>query len=222
MMPLVKFKFWKNLFVPPKKHQLTEFNIYSLNEKIILKNSVLVRFGMANYKDLRAHNEKKRGRKAPEPSAAFFSSFNGEKTPEKGASLGNRLFAAAANVGDALSDMVARAAGPLAEEPAGKVHIYINSRESFGSWTFIYRRIRRRNCDCVSVRKRQSFRWWPDSSFYHRKSTQNSSKKTNYQSDREPTQAFLYDASRAHHCFLHFRHSCRFIRFCVSTQDWCL
>ena len=189
MTPLVKFKFWKNLFVPLKKHQLTEFNIYSLRDKKFkFKNSVLVRFGMANYTDLRAHNEKKRGRKAPEPSAAFFSSFNGEKTPEKGASLGNRLFAAAANVGDALSDMVARAAGPLAEEPAGKVHICTLKTQClknfFGSWTFINRGIRRRNCDCISVRKRESFRWWPDSSFYHRKSTQNSSKKTNHQSDR--------------------------------------
>jgi len=80
-----------------------------------------VRFGMANYTDIRAHNQKKRGRKAPEPSAAFFSSFKGAKSPEEGASLGNRLFAAATNVGDALSDMVARAAGPLAEpaEDAG-------------------------------------------------------------------------------------------------------
>ena len=114
-----------------------------------------VRFGMANYTDLRnvfelgkspfplvpwwgksqltstqpgsfssssqrAHNAKKKrnAKNAPDPSAAFFS-FKGAKTPEEGATLGNRLFAAAANVGDALSDMVARAAGPLAEEPLG-------------------------------------------------------------------------------------------------------
>lgn len=127
MMLLAKFKFCRNLYVPLKKRQLTELNIHTPITKIIkFKNSILVRFGMANYTDLRAHNQKKRGRKAPEPSAAFFSSFKGAKSPEEGASLGNRLFAAATNVGDALSDMVARAAGPLAE-PAGNVHFSIQS-----------------------------------------------------------------------------------------------
>ncbi|CAG5086581.1 Oidioi.mRNA.OKI2018_I69.PAR.g11267.t2.cds [Oikopleura dioica] len=102
------------------KKAISEANqqIQMLERLIRSAEKTPVRFGMANYTDLRAHNAKKKrnAKNAPDPSAAFFN-FKGAKTPEEGATLGNRLFAAAANVGDALSDMVARAAGPLAEEP---------------------------------------------------------------------------------------------------------